>query len=275
MHPSLKTAAVVVSASTLLTLAGCAGSGSRSHASTGSLSDTRPAHHAPLTADEYPQKQFSDELVIGTRLDDDGLPRYRTPVNRCTIDQIRAELEEMFDIDQELVTLAYNPQQASRRTVSAIRSIDRVHCDRLKEIVEHIGWPTRELVGLKATQGAYMVIQHAGHDIEFQNRCLAMMVDLVEQGELPASYVALLTDRIRVFQDRPQVFGTQMTMNRNEHGIMVPFPTVPIEDPEHLNDRRKLMGMGPHEDFIAAIQIAYDASISDPDSRFAEVPTDY
>ncbi|MCR9076832.1 MAG: hypothetical protein NXI07_12415, partial [bacterium] len=86
--------------------------------------------------------------------------------------------------------------------------------------------------------------------------------------------VALLTDRIRVFSDQPQVFGTQMKMSRNELGVMIPSPTVPIEDPVNLNDRRALMGMVPHEQFVEAIQIAYQASVSEPNSAFASVNTD-
>ncbi len=180
----------------------------------------------------------------------------------------------MYDLDQLLVSAPENSELDGTTTASTIKRIDQVHNDRLKEIVDHIGWPTRDLVGLKATQAAYMVIQHSSNDIAFQNRCLELMVDLVAQGELPASYVALLTDRIRVFQDQPQVFGTQMEMAMNEFGVMTPTPTVPIEDPEHLDDRRKLMGMPSHLQFTHAIELAYQASQVEPNSAFATVPTD-
>lgn len=212
------------------------------------------------------------EFVLGESFDADAIPQYYLPVSGYTLDQIRVELEAMYDEDRELVKAAYADRPDST-TITTIQAIDQAHSDRLKEIVDHIGWPTRDLVGLKATQAAYMVIQHAGHDVDFQNRCLALMVDLVKDGELPASYLALLTDRIRVFQDQPQVFGTQMTMARNDMGVMVPTATVPIEDPANLNDRRALMGMAPHEQFVEAIHIAYEASLYDPNTAFAEVPT--
>lgn len=211
------------------------------------------------------------ELIIGTIFADEFIPHYHAPITGYTIEEIQAELEEMYDLDQELVKNTVHPFSEVHTAPSTIRAIDQAHSDRLKEIVAHIGWPTRDLVGLKATQAAYMVIQHAGHDNDFQNQCLAMMVDLVEQGELPASYVALLTDRIRVFQELPQVFGTQMAMTPNEFGVMSPTPTVPIEDPEHLDDRRKLMGMPPHSEFVGAIEVAYQASLVDPGTAFAEV----
>ncbi len=264
-----------LSIASLLLASGCASSQTRTQAN-GSVSPSAPQSveqtYVPSPSEQTSVIYASDELVIGTAFDH-AIPHYRAPITDYTLSEIQAELEAMHDLDRQLVgdSLSINPNDQA--TASAIRAIDRVHADRLKEIVDHIGWPTREMVGLKATQAAYMVIQHAGHDNEFQNRCLALMVDLVEEGELPASYVALLTDRIRVFQNQPQVFGTQMSMASNEHGVLVPTPTVPIEDPEHLDDRRKLMGMPPHREFVSAIAAAYEAMRVDAGSTYATVPT--
>lgn len=256
----------------LLTLAGCASNAPRQHASTGTTGSMESTPAASAQPSIHAMPAARGEFVLGESFDADAIPQYYLPVSGYTLDQIRVELEAMYDEDRELVKAAYADRPDST-TITTIQAIDQAHSDRLKEIVDHIGWPTRDLVGLKATQAAYMVIQHAGHDVDFQNRCLALMVDLVKDGELPASYLALLTDRIRVFQDQPQVFGTQMTMARNDMGVMVPTATVPIEDPANLNDRRALMGMAPHEQFVEAIHIAYEASLYDPNTAFAEVPT--
>ena len=264
--------------SSLLLASGCASSQERAQAC-----DSHEAQpiSAPISVSvaESESQDFAPvdpdvELVIGNIFADEFIPHYPDPIASYTIEEIQAELEAMFDLDQSVVSNTIYPSSQVPTSASTIRAIDIAHSDRLKEIVEHIGWPTRETVGLKATQAAYMVIQHAGHDAEFQNQSLAMMIDLVEDGELPASYVALLTDRIRVFQDQPQVFGTQMAMAANKYGVMVPTPTVPIEDPEHLDARRKLMGMPAHQEFISAIAVAYQASLVDPGTAFAEVITD-
>ncbi|MFG0299548.1 MAG: DUF6624 domain-containing protein [Phycisphaerales bacterium JB047] len=272
MNRPARSTALLLTPVLLMTLVGCASSSQRastpSEASTGLASNSDSPAYSTISA----EPAGHDEFVLGESFDAESVPRYHEPISRYTLDEIRIELESMYNQDGELVHAAYsNPLDP--QTATTIQAIDQAHSDRLKEIVDHIGWPTRDLVGLKATQAAYMVIQHAGHDIEFQNRCLGLMVDLVAQGELPASYVALLTDRIRVFQNQPQVFGTQMTMKRNEMGVMVPTPTVPIEDEQHLDDRRALMGMAPHGQFVEAIQIAYEASLNDPGTAFAEVPS--
>jgi hypothetical protein len=248
----------------LLALTGCASSNQQARS-------TDAAQHAG----SHPQAQIEITQTQYELSDENGLcdvPTYENSVDHLTNEQIRAELEAMFEYDRQIVSTTYAVERAPD-AISAVRAIDKANAARLKEIVNHIGWPTRQLVGLKATQAAYMVIQHAGHDVDFQNDCLSMMVDLVEQGELPASYVALLTDRIRVFSNQPQVFGTQMRMARNELGVMVPTPTVPIEDPENLDERRALMGMVAHGQFVEAIQLAYEASLTEPNSAFASAPT--
>ena len=272
MKRHARSAVLFASPVLLLTLVGCASS-SRHAASLGDTQAQLASNDESANRSSYSAEPAGKgEFVLGESFDADSIPQYREPISRYSLDEIRVELESMYNQDGELVHAAYS-SPLDRKTVTTIKAIDKAHAERLKEIVDHIGWPTRDLVGLKATQAAYMVIQHAGHDVAFQNRCLGLMVDLVKAGELPASYVALLTDRIRVFQDQPQVFGTQMTMKRNEMGVMVPTPTVPIEDAEHLNDRRALMGMAPHEQFVEAIQIAYEASLNDPGTAFAEVPS--
>ena len=272
MNRPARSTALFLTPVLLMTLVGCASSSQRASAvgePESSLSSSTPDTDRSTV---HAEPAGHDEFVLGESFDPDSVPQYHEPISRYSLDEIRIELESMYNQDGQLVHAAYS-NRLDMQTASTIQAIDQAHSDRLKEIVNHIGWPTRDLVGLKATQAAYMVIQHAGHDIEFQNRCLGLMVDLVAQGELPASYVALLTDRIRVFQDEPQVFGTQMTMKRNEMGMMVPTPTVPIEDEQHLDDRRALMGMAPHGQFVEAIQIAYEASLNDPGTAFAEVPT--
>lgn len=265
--------ALVLTPLMLLALVGCANSDRHSHNHQAANQPVASARgdSAATVKQKRAQPAGSDEYVFGEALDEDSVPRYHEPVSHYTIEQIRAELESMYEEDRTLVEAAYDGTLNSE-VAETIQAIDKAHADRLKEIVDHIGWPTRDLVGLKATQAAYMVIQHAGHDTEFQNECLSMMVDLVEQGELPASYLALLTDRIRVFSGQYQVFGTQMTMARNEMGVMAPKPTVQIEDPENLNDRRALMGMAPHEQFVEAIKVAYEASQIDTNEAYASVP---
>ncbi len=220
-----------------------------------------------------PVAQTTD-LVIGTDLSIEGVPTYDRPANTLTLAEISNELIAMHNRDRLLVRESIDPNHQSDQNIALINAIDLAHTARLKEIVDYIGWPTRGTVGLEATEGAYLVIQHSGNDTEFQARCLDMMHDLAQRGELPAQYVALLTDRIRVFNNQPQLYGTQMTLAKDANGVMRPVPSSEIESPEQLNDRRTQMGLPPHEVFVTAIAQAYAASLVEPNSRFASVPTE-
>ncbi len=184
------------------------------------------------------------------------VPTYSVPIDQLTVAEIATELEAMAALDREMVNASANPQPDT--VVQArIQEADRVHAERLAEIVEQIGWPTAELVGPEAANGAFLVVQHAGHDTRFQNRCLGMMVDLVNDGQIPAPYVALLTDRIRMFKGEAQLFGTQMSFEFDDMGQARAVPSIPIEDISNLDTRRAMMNMPPHDQFARALERAY------------------
>ncbi len=238
------TAAAVCSAGLLALLAGCA-------SGPASFAEARAETHAGAP-------DPADEVVVGVVYDDRGVPAYRTPVASMTLTEIAAELTAMLRLDEELVRETTGGVPLSHAEATRVRAIDRAHAARLSEIVDFIGWPTRDLVGVEAAQGAFVVVQHAGHDPELQNRCLALMIDQVAHGRLPAPYVALLTDRVRLFAGQPQVFGTQMTFETGADGVARCVPAIAIEDEPNLNARRALMGLPNHDDFIAQLETAYE-----------------
>lgn len=202
---------------------------------------------------------FSDDAVVGVVYDNRGVPHYQNPAATMTLDQIGAELLAMRDLDQELVRESTAGVVLDAGEVARIREIDHTQAARLSEIIDAIGWPTSDQVGVEAAQGAFVVIQHAGHEPALQNRALTLMIDQVAQGRLSAPYVALLTDRVRLFADQPQVFGTQMTFETDAQGVARCVPAVAVENPAELDARRELMGLAPHDSFIAQLEEAYQS----------------
>lgn len=193
--------------------------------------------------------------------DDDGLPPvpdYRGSGSELTFARAKAELEFMADLDHDLLEASMSHRGMNDELNERIRQIDEANAARLREIVRAFGWPTVDAFGIKAAKAAFLVVQHAGHDTEFQNEALGMMVDLVSEGDLPAPYLALLTDRIRLFKGEDQLFGTQMKFEIALDGSVRATPSIPIEDPERLDDRRGMMGLVPHRHFIAHLEEQYD-----------------
>ncbi len=191
-----------------------------------------------------------------------------------TIEQVREALESIYDLDAQLVASSMQDDPNRTHSLIMIAEFDRKHTQTLMTIIERFGWPTREMVGLKAVQGAYIAVQHAGHDQDFQTNCLALIQQQVDQGELPGAFLALMTDRVSVSRGESQVYGTQMTMAPDEFGVMRAVPSAAIWRKDLLDQRRAALGMPTHQRFIKAIEVAYFDSMKQSDSVISSVPTD-
>jgi hypothetical protein len=139
---------------------------------------------------------------------------------------IADELMQMSEVDQQM--------RKSRQWDS---SLDVANTQRMKEIVEQIGWPTRSKVRKDASERAWLLVQHADHDHAFQRTCLALMKGQAA-GEVSPANIAYLEDRVRVAEGRPQFYGTQFYTD--EAGNLDPRP---IEDPDHVDERRQAVGL--------------------------------
>lgn len=119
-------------------------------------------------------------------------------------------------------------------------SIDIRHTNNLKSIIAAYGWPTISLVGTEAANAAWLIAQHADHDVAFQEECLNLISKLPE-GEVLASNIAYLEDRVRTARGRPQLYATQFDNLTGKFGPKA------VEDRVNLDKRRKRMGLEPFE----------------------------
>jgi hypothetical protein len=138
--------------------------------------------------------------------------------------RVRAEL-----LAQGALGDGYNPR---------MREVHERNTTRLKAIIAAHGWPGRSLVGQDGSHAAWRVVQHAIGDPSFQHSCLAAIEKSVADGEAPLAQFAFLVDRVRYFEGRPQIYGTQFDWDEN--GEMNPWQ---IEDPEHVDERRSRAGL--------------------------------
>lgn len=158
------------------------------------------------------------------------------------------ELERMYEFDQELRT-RYEDNGGIIEDEKEEENPDKVQADRLKEIIKEIGWPTISKVGEKASKGAYILIQHADHDVAFQREGLKLMK---EAGtDVDPHNVAYLEDRVRVNSGEPQLYGTQFFGEGADYGPR------PIEDAEHLDERRAALGLAPMAEYKKELEEKY------------------
>ena len=159
-----------------------------------------------------------------------------------TMPELRSELLQMKHIDQDIrkkIEQSLGEQGTPYQGVTPfgedMRRIDLENTERLKEIVEAIGYPSIEEVGLEGAIAMWVLVQHADHDVEFQELCLEQLQKHAENGQARMQDVAYLTDRVRRNKGEPQVFGTQFWLNQKTGN----FEPQPIEDPEKVDKLRK------------------------------------
>ena len=164
----------------------------------------------------------------------------QSTVSKDTLKILTNEIMEMSQVDQKM-----------RKSGRWDSSIDVANTQRIKKIVEQIGWPTRSKVGDSASNMAWLLVQHADHDRAFQKMCLDLMKKQLADDVSPAN-IAYLEDRVRVAEGHPQLYGTQFYAN--ESGSFGPSP---IEDPDQVDERRKAVGLQTLSEYSHALEQFY------------------
>lgn len=133
---------------------------------------------------------------------------------------------------------------------SDINFLDNQNTTKLKIIIKQYGWPTISMVGKRASFNAWLLVQHADHDLRFQKRVLKILENIYKKNtkDIDPANIAFLMDRICVAEKRKQLFGTQFYCNKK--GVFSPRPIANIKN---IENRRKKYNMRPFaEDIIAA-----------------------
>jgi hypothetical protein len=125
---------------------------------------------------------------------------------------------------------------------------DRSNTAFLKaEVDRRGGWPPKSEVGEGASHFAWLLVQHADRDPDFQERVLVLMEPMVATGEADGQDFAYLFDRVAVAAHRPQKFGTQGRCVAGE-GRWEPRE---IEDAANVDSRRASVRLGPLASYSA------------------------
>jgi Family of unknown function (DUF6624) len=132
--------------------------------------------------------------------------------------------------------------------VLATRPDDPASADRLWTVLDDLeAWPGVGLVGEDGAHAAWLIAQLS--DSGLQRRALEHLEVAVDCGDAPAAHYACLLDRVRMAGGRPQVYGTQIV--ESDDGELAPWP---VEDPDHVDDRRARVGLVPLVEHTAMIR---------------------
>ena len=130
-----------------------------------------------------------------------------------------------------------------------MEAVHKRNASRLAFIIDRYGWPGISLVGEDGARAAWLIAQHAIGNPPFMRRCRLLLTQAASKNEAPRWQLAMMEDRIRMYEGRPQRYGTQFQPDKN--GAFVPYT---IENPENVNERRRAVGLNTLEERIAEIR---------------------
>ena len=164
------------------------------------------------------------------------------PAFAAVCQDVGSELEVMVAVDQalreHLIRELPTVGKSKPHIAEQLEIVDRQNTERLKRIVERCGWPQQSVHGEKAVNDAWLLAQHADHDLQFQTRVLKLLETAVKAGEAPGELLAYLADRVATARGDPQLYGTQFEMV-GECGLELRR----IDSLERVEERRKVLGM--------------------------------
>src|ERR1700761_661877 len=156
--------------------------------------------------------------------------------------QLRDELLAMQHADEALrVELANANALVGHHYVPAMQAIHERNAARLSQILDQHGWPHEQLVGPDGAYAAWLIVQHAIGDPPLQRRALALLEKESLAHKVPLWQPAYLSDRIALYEGRPQKYGTQ-SLDDPHDGLSRPWL---IEDPQQVNALRATVGLAP------------------------------
>lgn len=113
-------------------------------------------------------------------------------------------------------------------------AMDSAHTLQLEQLIKEHGLPTFRNVGYEGFHSAYIIMMHI-HS-ELQDSLIEKLIPLMETGDVPRDKMAYLIDRSLIKKKLPQRYGCQIYRSGKSQ---------PIEDIDHLNERREAMGLCP------------------------------
>ena len=173
--------------------------------------------------------------------------------------ELCAELVAMVASEQALET-ELRASGALTRTQTAVEHPDgarlsATHAERIWELLDDLeAWPGVRRVGHDGARAAWQIVMRAQGDLELQRRVAEHLEIAIEFGDAEPHQLAMLEDRIAMAEGRPQRYGTQLIVGADGASL----EAWPIEEPERLESRRRLVGLGTLAEQLAKANAAFE-----------------
>jgi hypothetical protein len=163
---------------------------------------------------------------------------------------IAEKIIELKNADLTLRNKLVQSGQLSEGYNEQMKELHNENAKILNEIIDTIGYPTIDKVGKDANEATWLVIQHSIEQPIFMKKCVKLLKKAVNESKADLKSLAYLTDRIAVFEGKPQLYGTQFDWDENENLS----PNI-FDDLTKVNERRKSIGLNTLEEQTEIIRI--------------------
>ncbi len=184
---------------------------------------------------------------------------FTTPQDLNSIAWIQAKLEHMVEVDQFMRNFSMDyPKEHlpsewhkafNEQFTSFYQRIDGNHTEWMKKILKAHHWVTVSKFGKKADHHAWLLVQHADNDPDFQKEVLLRLEKLVDSKETNPTSFAYLFDRVAAsYNDESKRMKQRYATQGNCIGKGMWEP-LPVEDPENIDKIRASVGLGTLEEY--------------------------
>jgi hypothetical protein len=144
-----------------------------------------------------------------------------------------------------------------------LEEVHRGNSSRLRQIIAVFGWPGTALVGEMGAKAAWRIALHSISEPAFMRQCRELIDAASQQNDVPRWQFAIIDDRIRVHEGRPQRYGTQLRMGPKG---LEPHP---LENEARINSMRMQAGLPPLAKTLAQARAQPQPSAADQAARDA------
>jgi hypothetical protein len=180
--------------------------------------------------------------------------------NNTNIDKpLAAKLDSIFNEDQKY-RLQINDIQKKygqnseelKQLFKIIQKTDSLNLIEVKKILDKKGWVGSDIVGTKGNHTLFLIIQHA--DLKTMETYLPALKEAVSNGNAIPADLALIEDRIAMYKNKHQIYGSQILVDSKANKQYV----FPLADPDNVDKRRAEAGLEKMADYLARFGMTWN-----------------
>jgi hypothetical protein len=117
-----------------------------------------------------------------------------------------------------------------------VHKLDSVNQQKIETLIDKYHWPKNNEIDKEGSNTIFLVIQHA--KLAMKLKYLPLIKEAYKKNMITGQEVALLEDRIAMFQHKKQIYGSQLIGDGTGK-----YYIAPLGDPDNVDKRRAEMGM--------------------------------